>query len=178
MGCSKKRSVHFISTAQSGFWRAIFNPTGKEQNVGSIPVVHKLNAFFNSYLPEEGSLKWSIGTLRQVRNEGEHRCNIIREEKDEKNNLYKFFKNKTFNSVRIDLKKFVNAIEHTLRNPDKEGKIESEIKSKLPGACFVLFRGKSVQLPDKLFAKVEHLNNGDKIILTITGNKINDVNIP
>ena len=155
-----------------------FRRTGKEQNVGSIPVVHKLNAFFNSYLPEEGSLKWSIGTLRQVRNEGEHRCNIIREEKDEKNNLYKFFKNKTFNSVRIDLKKFVNAIEHTLRNPDKEGKIESEIKSKLPGACFVLFRGKSVQLPDKLFAKVEHLNNGDKIILTITGNKINDVNIP
>lgn len=99
-----------------------FRRTGKEQNVGSIPIAHKLNAFFNSYLPEEGSLKWSIGTLRQVRNEGEHRCDIIRQEKDENNNLYKFFKSKTFNYVRIDLIKFVNAIEYKLKNPDTEEK--------------------------------------------------------
>lgn len=65
-----------------------FRRTGKEQNVGSIPVAHKLNAFFNANLPEDQSLKWSIGTLRQVRNEGEHRCDIIRQEKDEGNNLF------------------------------------------------------------------------------------------
>lgn len=153
-----------------------FRRTGKEQNVGSIPVAHKLNAFFNSYLPEESSLKWSIGTLRQVRNEGEHRCDIIRQEKDENNNLYKFFKSKTFNYVRIDLIKFVNAIEYKLKNPDIEEKIESVIKSKLPSACYVLLREKSVLLPNKLYAKIKHLNNGAKIILTITGNKINDVN--
>ena len=126
-----------------------FRRTGKEQNVGSIPIAHKLNAFFNSYLPEEGSLKWSIGTLRQVRNEGEHRCDIIRQEKDENNNLYKFFKSKTFNYVRIDLIKFVNAIEYKLKNPDTEEKIESVIKSKLPSACYVLLREKSVLLPNK-----------------------------
>lgn len=153
-----------------------FRRTGKEQNVGSIPVAHKLNAFFNTYLPEEVSLKWSIGTLRQVRNEGEHRCDIIRQEKDDNNNLYKFFRSKTFNYVRIDLIKFVNAIEHKLKNPDTEEKVESEIKSNLPSACYVLLRGKSVAIPDKLFAKVKNLNNGDKIILTIIGNKINDVN--
>ena len=129
-----------------------FRRTGKEQNVGSIPVAHKLNAFFNSYLPEESSLKWSIGTLRQVRNEGEHRCDIIRQEKDENNNLYKFFKSKTFNYVRIDLIKFVNAIEYKLKNPDIEEKIESVIKSKLPSACYVLLREKSVLLPNKLYA--------------------------
>lgn len=155
-----------------------FRRTGKEQNVGSIPVAHKLNAFFNSYLPEEGSLKWSIGTLRQVRNEGEHRCDIIRQEKDENNNLYKFFKSKTFNYVRIDLIKFVNAIEYKLKNPDKKEIVETVIKSNLPGACYVLLKGNSVPLPNKLFAKVKHLSNGDKIILTITGNKINDVNEP
>lgn len=155
-----------------------FRRTGKEQNVSSIPVAHKLNAFFNSYLPEEASLKWSIGTLKQVRNEGEHRCDIIRQEKDENNNLYKFFRSKTFNYVRIDLIKFVNAIEHKLKNPDTEEKVESEIKSNLPSACYVLLRGKSVAIPDKLFAKVKNLNNGDKIILTIIGNKINDVNEP
>lgn len=153
-----------------------FRRTGKEQNVGSIPVAHKLNAFFNSYLPEESSLKWSIGTLRQVRNEGEHRCDIIRQEKDENNNLYKFFKSKTFNYVRIDLIKFVNAIEYKLKNPDIEEKRESVIKSKLPSACYVLLREKSVLLPNKLYAKIKHLDNGAKIILTITGNKINDVN--
>lgn len=153
-----------------------FRRTGKEQNVGSIPIAHKLNAFFNSYLPEEGSLKWSIGTLRQVRNEGEHRCDIIRQEKDENNNLYKFFKSKTFNYVRIDLIKFVNAIEYKLKNPDTKEKIESVIKSKLPSACYVLLREESVLLPNKLYAKIKHLDNGAKIILTITGNKINDVN--
>lgn len=153
-----------------------FRCTGKEQNVGSIPIAHKLNAFFNSYLPEEGSLKWSIGTLRQVRNEGEHRCDIIRQEKDENNNLYKFFKSKTFNYVRIDLIKFVNAIEYKLKNPDTKEKIESVIKSKLPSACYVLLREESVLLPNKLYAKIKHLDNGAKIILTITGNKINDVN--
>ncbi len=152
-----------------------FRRTGKEQNVGSIPVAHKLNAFFNTYLPEEGSLKWSIGTLRQVRNEGEHRCDIIRQEKDDNNNLYKFFKSKTFNYVRIDLIKFVNAIEHKLGNPDKKEVLESIIKSKLPSVCYVLLRGNSVLLPNKLFAKVRHLNNNDEIILTVSGNKIIDV---
>lgn len=151
-----------------------FRRTGKEQNVGSIPVAHKLNAFFNANLPEERSLKWAIGTLRRVRNEGEHRCDIIRQNKDEDNNLYKFFQSKTFNYVRIDLIKFVNAIEYKLKNPDKE-KLESEIKSKLPSACFVSLRGESVPLPYKLCEKVRHLNNGDKVILTITGNKIIDV---
>lgn len=155
-----------------------FKRTGKEQNVGSIPVAHKLNAFFNSYLPEENSLKWSIGTLRQVRNEGEHRCDIIRQEKDENNNLYKFFKSKTFNYVRIDLIRFVNSIEYKLKNPDKEEVVESVIKSILPSACYILLRDKTVLLPNKLFTKVKHLNNGDKIILTIIGNKINDVNEP
>ena len=152
-----------------------FKRTGKEQNVGSIPVVHKLNAFFNSYLPEEGSLKWSIGTLRQVRNEGEHRCDIIRKEKDENNNLYKFFKSKTFNYVRIDLIKFVHAIENKLMNPDREEKLESIIKSNLPSACYVLLRGNTIQLPNKLFAKVKHLQKDNKILLTVIGNKIVDV---
>ena len=152
-----------------------FKRTGKEQNVSSIPVAHKLNAFFNTYLPEENSLKWSIGTLRQVRNEREHRCDIIRHEKDEKNNLYIFFRSKTFNNVRIDLIKFVDSIDHKLRNPDKKEELESEIKSNLPSACYVLLRGNCVLLPNKLFAKVKHLNNGDKIILIVSGNKIIDV---
>lgn len=101
---------------------------------------------------------------------------LLDKKKDENNNLYKFFKSKTFNYVRIDLIKFVNAIEYKLKNPDTEEKIESVIKSKLPSACYVLLREKSVLLPNKLYAKIKHLDNGAKITLTITGNKINDVN--
>lgn len=92
-----------------------FERTGKEQNVGDISFYIKLNTFFNSYLPEEPTLRFSMNTLRKVRNEGEHRCDIIKQEKDEKNSLYKFFKYKTFNYVRIDLTKLVNAIEHELK---------------------------------------------------------------
>ena len=155
-----------------------FRRTGKEQDVGSIIVSHKLNAFFNAYLPEEKALKWSISTLRQVRNEGEHRCDIIRQEKDDNNNLYKFFKSKTFNYVRIDLIKFVNAIEHKLNNPYEEEKLESVIKSNLPSVCYVQLRGNTVQLPNKLFAKVKHLKNDSRILLTVIGNKIIDVSAP
>lgn len=149
-----------------------FRRTGKEQNVSSIPVVHKLNAFFNAYLPGEGPLKWSIGTLRQVRNEGEHRCDVIRQEKEESNNMYKFLKYKTFNNVRNDLIKFVGAIEHNL---SKKEELDSVITSKLPSICYVSLRGDSVQLPNILFEKVKYLNKGDKVVLTVIGDKIIDM---
>lgn len=152
-----------------------FKRTGKEKNVGDISMSHKINAFLNSYIPNDGPLKWSIGTLRHVRNEGEHRCDFIRQEKDENNNLYKFFKKKTFNYVRIDLMKVVNAVEERLQNSNKEEIVESIIKSKLPSACFVSLRGESVSLPNKLFSKVKQLNVGDSVVLTMLGKNIIDV---
>ena len=159
-----------------------YRRNGREVTVSSIPIAHKINAFFNSYLPNERSLKWSIGTLRQVRNEGEHRCDIIRKEKDDNNNLYKFFKSQTFNSLRGELIKFVNAVEEKIKRPIKVSvsieTIESVIKSKLPSACYVLFRDDTVQLPINLFPKIKHLENNDKIVLSVVGNKIIDVGEP
>ncbi len=159
-----------------------YRRNGREVTVSSIPIAHKINAFFNSYLPNERSLKWSIGTLRQVRNEGEHRCDIIRKEKDDNNNLYKFFKSQTFNSLRGELIKFVNAVEEKIKRPIKVPvsieKIQSFIKSKLPSACYVLFRDDTVQLPINLFSKIKHLENNDKIVLSVVGNKIIDVGEP
>lgn len=159
-----------------------YQRNGREVTVSSIPIAHKINAFFNSYLPNERSLKWSIGTLRQVRNEGEHRCDIIRKEKDDNNNLYKFFKSQTFNSLRGELIKFVNAVEEKIKRPIKVPvsieTIESVIKSKLPSACYVLFRDDTVQLPINLFSKIKHLENNDKIVLSVVGNKIIDVGEP
>lgn len=153
----------------------IFKRTGQEQNVSSIPIAHKINAFCNTYLPKEKSLKWSIGTLRQVRNEGEHRCDIIRKEKNEKNNIYKFLSSKTFNLLRIDLKKLVNAVEWKLSHPDVKEVLTETINSMLPSMCYVSLRGDSVKLPQKLFRKVKSLHNGDRVKLSTLGNRIIEI---
>jgi hypothetical protein len=153
----------------------IFKRTGKEINVSSIHMAHKINAFCNAYLPKEKALKWSIGTLRQVRNEGAHRCDIIRKEKDEKNNIYQFLSSKTFNLLRIDLKTLVNTVELKLSHPDVEEVLTETIKSMLPSMCYVSLRGDSVKLPQKLFVKVKSLQNGDKVKLTVLGNKLLDI---
>lgn len=155
-----------------------FKRNGEEDNVSSVAVAYKISAFCNNYMPEESNLKKFLGTLRKVRNEGAHRCDIIRQEKDENNYLYRFFKYNNFVTVRNNLNKLVLAVEDKLNNLNKEEKVESVIKSKLPSACFVLFGDESKKLPDNLLAKVKNLNNGDKIILTIIGNRIIDVSEP
>ena len=93
-----------------------FKRTNREENVGDIKIVHKLNALCNMLFPRD-SIKLSLGSLRQVRNEGEHRCMIIQQEKDENNSLYKFFKYQSFSSVRIILKKIVEAIINNIEKP-------------------------------------------------------------
>ena len=152
-----------------------FKSSGKEQNVGSIPIVHKINALCNTLLNGENSLKWAIGTLRQVRNEGEHRCSIIRKEQDEKNNLYKFFKNNTFNSIRIYLKHLISAIKNAIENPTNIEFVEVTIVNMLPSACYISLKGTNVELPNKYFSRVKGLKNGDSIRLSILGKRIMDV---
>lgn len=153
-----------------------YKRTGKEKNIADIQVVHKINALCNILFPGE-QIKWLLGTLRQVRNEGEHRCMVIQQEKDESNNLYKFFKKNTFNSVRIALIKVVNAIKENIGKPitPKTECKEAIITSILPGACYVLVDNQSEQLPIKLLSKVKDVQKGDTIILSISDNRIIDV---
>ena len=152
-----------------------FKRSGKEQNITSINIVHKINAFCNTLLYDEKTLKWAIGTLRQVRNEGAHRCSIIRKEEDNNSNIYKFLKNNTFNSVRIYLKQFVNTIKKEIQEPTKEEEITVVITSKLPSACYISMKGSTIELPNKFLSKVKALNNGDELRVKVLRNRIIDV---
>lgn len=152
-----------------------FERSGKELNVTDIAIAHKINALCNALLPNEKSLKMTIGTLRQVRNEGAHRCSVIQKEKDENNNIYKFFKNNTFNSVRNHLEQLIDAIRKEIQNPTKEEEIVAKIINKLPSVCYISMKESTIELPNKFFSKVKVLNNGDELRLKVFRNRIIDV---
>lgn len=153
-----------------------FRRKGRERNVGDIPVAHKINAFCNIFFPGD-KFKMTLGQLRQVRNEGEHRCMIIMESKDEKNNLYNFFKYNTFNTIRIYLIRFVNAIKENINKPivEEQTKVEAEVTSLLPSACYIKFNNKTVALPDKLVSKAKGLKVGDQITVILSRDRIMDI---
>lgn len=85
------------------------------KTVGDIDMMYKLNATCNILFPGDKLTKIIFSQLRQVRNEGEHRCMVIMAEHDENNTLYKFFKKNTFNSIRIALIRLVNAIKEAVK---------------------------------------------------------------
>lgn len=155
-----------------------FKKNGREKNVGDIPIAHKINALCNILFPGD-KFKMTLGQLRQVRNEGEHRCMVIQQEKNDKNSLYRFFKYNTFNSIRIYLIKVVNSIKNNIGKPiiKEKTNIEAIISSLLPSACFVKFddRTEPLPLPERLLSKVKDKKNGDKLILILVNDRIEDI---
>jgi hypothetical protein len=100
-----------------------------EKNVGDIQIFYNINALCNLLFPKDDKIKSTLGNLRKVRNEGEHRCQIIWDEKNEENKLYVFLKKATFNSIRITLKKVVAEVKSQLQSMEKdEGINEAEYK--------------------------------------------------
>lgn len=97
-----------------------FNRTKvRYENVGDIQIFHKINALCNLLFPNDIPVTATLGNLRKVRNEGEHRCQIIWSEKNEEDKLYVFFKKASFNSIRIVLKKVVSAIKDNIQTNTK-----------------------------------------------------------
>ena len=155
-----------------------FKCKGNEKNVGDIPIAHKINAVCNVLFPND-VFKVTLGTLRQVRNEGEHRCMIIQNEKNGTSNLHQFFKFNSFNSIRIDLIKIVTAIKQNIGKPIVREQIETTgvISSILPSACFVKFDGKTESVPANLLHKVKTASQDDSVILYLKNGKIVDIKI-
>lgn len=149
--------------------------TNPESNVGDIPVSFKINALCNILFPKDNKIKITLGNLRKVRNEGEHRCQIIYNQKDESNKLYLFLEKATFNSIRILLIKVVSAIKEQLSESNKDEIAQGTIVSKLPGACFILFGGIRHQLPVNMMGKITNLKDGDNIFVRLRGKIIVDV---
>ena len=150
-----------------------FKRKGNEKTVVDITVYYKITAICNSLFTDNLQLKMTLNNLRKIRNEGEHRCQVIWERRDESNNLYQFLQTATFNSVRTALLKVVSMIEVVMQ----ERVVEGVIKTMLPSVCFVLYDDKTEELPNKLFSKIRQLKVGDNIKLTLFANKIVDVNI-
>ncbi len=95
-----------------------FVRSGKELTVGDIVIEKKIIAFCDEFFPysvesKDFTLK-TLSELRQVRNEGLHRCDVIKTDKNEK--LYAFFKYQNFNSIRGLLEKIVAKVKEELTN--------------------------------------------------------------
>lgn len=150
-----------------------FKRKGTEKTVVDVTVYYKITAICNSLFPENLQLKVTLNNLRKIRNEGEHRCQVIMSRRDESDNLYQFLQTATFNGVRTALLKVVSAIESIMQDRVVEG----VIKTMLASSCFISYDGKTEELPAKLFNKAKLLKKGDKVKLTISANRIIDVNI-
>ena len=116
-----------------------FKRSGKEKNVGDIVVNTKLFVFCKDFFPfDENSTDYTYKTLNQlknVRNEGLHRCDVIK--KNQKEDLYNFFKNQDFNTIRTLLKKVTAKIEEELNSKQ----FAATITKVLPSAICLKFNG-------------------------------------
>ena len=154
------------------FKRSQSNP---ENNVGDIPVSFKINALCNLIFPKDYTMKITLGNLRKVRNEGEHRCQVIYNQRDENNKLYQFLEKATFNNIRIILIKLVSTIKEHLSEPNKVEMAQGTIVSMLPGVCFISYDGKRHQLPANLMKRINNLKNGNNILVKLRDKTIVDV---
>lgn len=154
------------------FKRSQSNP---ENNVGDIPVSFKINALCNLLFPKDYTMKITLGNLRKVRNEGEHRCQVIYNQKDENNKLYQFLEKATFNSIRIILIKLVSTVKEHLSESNKVEMAQGTIVSMLPSGCFISFDGNRHQLPANLMKRINNLKNGDTILVKLRDKTIVDV---
>jgi cellobiose-specific phosphotransferase system component IIB len=120
------------------------NANKEYKSVRDIEITYKLNAICTTLFPDDKNIKITYSQLRQVRNEGAHRCMVIVEEHDESNALYRFFKYNTFNSIRIVLIKLVGTIKQEIENVDKIIKKRGVIVNVLPSIAFIKVEGKRV----------------------------------
>lgn len=150
----------FIENATKNDGKYAFkrNVNKEYKSVGDIEITHKLNAICNTLFPND-KIKITYSQLRQVRNEGAHRCMIIMEEHDENNALYKFFKNNTFNSIRIALIKLVSTIDKRIECIDKIIKKQGVIVNVMPSMAFVRVDNKTFQIPVQKLKNVSDKNS-------------------
>ena len=149
----------------------------KEKSVVDIHIYHKINALCNTLFPDNMAIKLTLNNLRKVRNEGEHRCQVIQERRDESNNLYQFLQSTTFNSIRTTLIKVVTTIENALAHPAIEVVVDGVVKTMLPSMCYISYNGKNEQVSGKLFVKIKGTKEGTPVKVTLYGNRLIDLNI-
>ena len=150
--------------------------TNKEyKSVSDIEITHKLNAICNTLFPDDKNIKATYSQLRQVRNEGAHRCMVIMEEHDESNALYRFFKYNTFNSIRIVLIKLVGTIKQEIENVGKIIKKRGVIVNVLPSVAFIKVEGKNLQVSLQYLKNVSNKTANSQIEVLYKNSSIIDI---
>lgn len=138
-----------------------FKRSGKEKNVGDIIIWYKIYCFCVVCFPfSEKSNDFTyklLSDLRLVRNEGLHRCDIIKNDKE--NKLYNFFLHQDFNTIRSLLKKVSDKIESELCHPKG---LEAVITSVLPSAICIKYKNGGT---DCISTKTTNYKVNDTIIV-------------
>lgn len=83
----------------------------KENSIREITIASKLNAFNNEFF-QNTNIAVNLNSLRQVRNEGLHRCEIIKNNKEEP--LHKFLQYNTFETIHSLIEIIKNKIINNL----------------------------------------------------------------
>ena len=151
-----------------------YKRTGKETTIGDIVVFYKTNAFCNKFFPNDQVMKINLSNLRKVRNEGEHRCMIIAQEKGN-SPLHLFFEKQTFNNIRILLIKLATEVKKQIENANNVRVQEAIIKSNYPGCCFIQINNDTVQVPQELLQIVKDFQKGDKLKVYFKNNQIKNI---
>lgn len=138
----------------------------KERTVGDIEVVYKIFAFGSTFFPSTPSAPdftfKILNGLRNVRNEGFHRCQIAA--KEGTSDLAKFFHEHDYSSVRATLKKTAGLIKEDLAKPS-ETSMNLILKNKYDGSVYVIEprTGGSFALQGFKQEEIALIEPGDKV---------------
>ena len=151
------------------------NANKEYKSVSDIEITYKLNAICTTLFPDDKNIKITYSQLRQVRNEGAHRCMVIVEEHDENNALYRFFKYNTFDSIRIVLIKLVETIKQEIENVGKIIKKRGVIVNVLPSIAFIKVEGKSLQVSLQQLKNIYNKTANSQIEIIYKNSSIIDI---
>ncbi|MES2565498.1 MAG: hypothetical protein V4565_01450 [Bacteroidota bacterium] len=101
-----------VEVLKNSFKRNVYKP---EKSIDEITIGSKLFAFRLEFF----NIKYdftsiNLDSLRLVRNEGQHRCEIIKNNINENKALFNFFKNNSFDTVHILVEKVKNKVKENL----------------------------------------------------------------
>lgn len=91
----------------------------KVKSIQDIELYFKINAICQELYPDQIAVVTMFSTWRKLRNQSEHRCNIIGLKKKTLSDIESFYQFNTFNKLREALKDLVYMIEQNLKGAQK-----------------------------------------------------------
>jgi hypothetical protein len=93
-----------MEQASVGWDRGRFIRKGTETDVSDIVIASKLNHFNHLFFNNQKQIIFTLRNLRNVRNEGSHRCSVILKNENENDHLRRFIKDSDFSLIRKAVK--------------------------------------------------------------------------